>query len=359
MWIYNSIYFLSLFNFLFFYKNKNKKLEKIVNSLMIILLIFFSGLRYEIGADYENYVNIFERVPALKFPVDFSLYLEIHGEKGYLLLNSLIKTLGFDYKIIFLLMSIFTLVFLYKALKNSPYLSMSIYIYISSFFLRETMGQIRYGLSSIICFYSLKYIDENKKIYYFLISIAFFIQGVAIIFFLLPLIKYYLNKKNFKIKILVFIIFIIFGIIIDRNFYLNIIYFFSENMGNRLAYSIYTEKVKFSLYQGYIILSTLILLIFLNKIKKNKIFIIRYINLYFLGTILYFILFNFAIYAGRFLDLFYKINLLLYPFILKEIENRKVRYFFIIFLIIFHSYLFFKLLFINKELFIPYKNWLL
>lgn len=352
MWIYNFIYIISLVNFLFFYKVNNKKLEKIITKIILIILILVAGYRYHTGFDYNAYVSIFKALPDLN-EIILGKY-DIHGERLFLLLLKIVEKIGFEMRGVFLLISILTLGFTYLGLKQSNYFSFGIYIYISTFFLREGMGQIRAGLATAICFYALKYLNKKNNKFIFLILIASGIQTVGIFFLPLPFIIKLVNKSSAKIKIFFIIISILIGCFFSRNILLNLTSYISIDYFLKLKYSNYSYKVSFSLYQIYIV-SIAMIFIYLQKKCKIKIYKINQsINIFILGVIFYFLFFNFSILAGRVSDLYFKIILLLYPYILRIVNNKILRLIFILFIIILNTYLYYNYLIDKKDDFIPY-----
>lgn len=352
MWIYNFIYTISLVNFLFFYKVNNKKLEGIIAKIILIILILVAGYRYNTGFDYNAYINIFKNLPELD-KIIFGKY-DIHGERLFLLLVKIIERIGFETREIFLLISALTMIFIYRGLRQSNYLSFGIYIYISTFFLRESMGQIRAGLATAICFYALKYLNKKNRKFLFWVLIASGIQTVSIFFFILPFIIKLVNKLSAKIKIFFIIISIVIGCFLGRNILLNVVHFISIDYFLKLKYSNYSYKVSFSLYQVYIVLLTMIFIYFQKKYKVKIYKINQYINIFILGVVFYFLFFNFAILAGRVSDLYFKIILILYPQILKIVNNKVLRLIFILFIIILNTYLYYNYLVDKRDEFIPY-----
>lgn len=93
--IYYFSFFLLIFIFgLTNYIEKLKKFSKFFEILSIIILIFISGLRYEIGGDWENYQIQFEGFSTIGFP---SLAIFTSSDPFYIITNVISHRLGFGF----------------------------------------------------------------------------------------------------------------------------------------------------------------------------------------------------------------------------------------------------------------------
>lgn len=73
---------------------------------VLCILIFISGFRSG-GVDYDGYKFIYESVPDIsEFFESYDLLSSIHGELGFLLLNSLVKFIFDDFLSVYSLMLI-------------------------------------------------------------------------------------------------------------------------------------------------------------------------------------------------------------------------------------------------------------
>ena len=176
----------------------NKKNEKMINYIVIALLIFISGTRYYMGgSDVLVYEGVYNAVPKVDVVLNYIFNGINNGvnenyEKGFLLICSVIKELGFSYFGFTLLFAILFYVLMYKGL--SEFISIwtpfwALFMYKIMFY--NTFISIRQGITMAIFCYGLKYIRDNKMIKYFIICfIAFFIHRGAIILFPLYFVKY-------------------------------------------------------------------------------------------------------------------------------------------------------------------------
>ena len=97
---------------------------------LILLLVFgyflalYPGLRYTTGDDYFNYLDMFNLVKPLFDYSGFSElsnnFSQIHGEFGFLLINSIFKQLNLSFESLLLFIAFFNIIILIIALyKNS------------------------------------------------------------------------------------------------------------------------------------------------------------------------------------------------------------------------------------------------
>lgn len=101
---------------------KDEKTQKKIDIIILIILCLMTGTRYNIGGyDYFVYKNVYEHVPDI-LHFDLLNIWNIHEvfnlEKGFLLICSIVKSIGFTYYGFNLLCSIFFYFSLYKGLKK-------------------------------------------------------------------------------------------------------------------------------------------------------------------------------------------------------------------------------------------------
>lgn len=294
---------------------------------IILLLTFFCGLRGTyVGADYINYMEIFQQVPTLD-----SLskgYNEIHGELLYLFINSIIKTFTFDSVFIFLFIAFLTaLINIYNFNKYSHFFILSVLLYFSHFYLNKDFIQIRTALSSAILYFTIPYI-LNKKFFKFsiVVGIASLIHSAAIVMFFV----YFYSFIEFSKK-RVFIILAI-TIILSFTNWLHLILEILTNY-NILPYSV-------SLYIGSeydyplglsnpITIKQIIILsfftIYYNFYNKLKYFKIMY-NMYFLSTIWIILFSEFAIIAARVASFMSIVEVIILPMLILKFRYKKTIY---------------------------------
>lgn len=161
-------------------------LERRVFLTIAFLLVFIpSAIRYDIGTDFLNYINIYENI-------DIYTYLE----PGFYLLNWTLNYLNVDSQWVFVLTSlIFTIAFFVAYPPKSGawilHFAMMTLLWFISF------NTIRQALSTAICFYAIFYFFDKKYVPFFLFTLlATTFHTSAIIILLVGLIALIPLKRS-------------------------------------------------------------------------------------------------------------------------------------------------------------------
>ena len=181
---------------------RSKLLEVILLTIFIIALVTFIGTRGNSGADYLAYLDMFSLVPSLdNFSLDTTS--QIHGEFGYLFLNSIIKTAGFEIVLLFIVIAILSIFSkFWFVFKTSSYPLLAISLYLSHYFILIEFVQVRWGAAIGLLCVCLYFFNENKK----LKSLLFFFAAVSIHYFsFIFVFIYFLNCRWFTISRLNFL----------------------------------------------------------------------------------------------------------------------------------------------------------
>ena len=202
---------------------KDNKKRVIFEIITLIILILFSGTRYKIGGwDYEIYHRIFKWTPYLS---EFSLNTTniYNTEIGYLFLNSIIKTIGFNFYGFTLIHSALFYILLYKGLrKTNINFGFFIIVFLFKSCIFNTFVSMRQSLVIVIFLNSIPYLINNKAIKYLLCIIpCIFIHISSIILIPLVLLRNIKFKKRY---------FIIYGLICFGFFILNILNIYKFNI---------------------------------------------------------------------------------------------------------------------------------
>ena len=333
--IFTIFFLLSLIEAL----NKKSYFVKVTYVGICLFLFILSFLRWETGTDWINYYNYFKYIFDLPYELDIF-------EIGFRALN---------YSIRYLTDAI-------KKLSPFPILSLT-FLYASQ------LGNIlfvRQWIAIAILFYSITYIQKNKFIPFIaLVLIASSIHRSALIF----IISWWIFKINISTKkILLSLCLTIFLSYIIESF----LFSFLGSIGMRVIQarlSIYMddsynsglkENINFTLVliKGFINRAFILFISLYIYIKNSENKILRgYINLYWLGCILFFSLISISPALARLAYYFDFIQVILISYIMlfsfRTITNR------IIALIILGIYMLFRLnQFLNgpySEELIPYK----
>lgn len=163
--------------------------------LPIILFTLVFGLRYGVGVDYNNYVEVYEETAY------YDSFMEIWDneryEPGFSLLLYLCHFFNAPVYILFSIMAFLEIFLLYKTFKNEG--DILIYIYATLLFttvgISSFMNIIRHIVAFCFFLYSLQYIRDNKLIKYWLcclLALAFHKSALM----LFPLYFIWIKRKG-------------------------------------------------------------------------------------------------------------------------------------------------------------------
>ncbi|EPO5266057.1 EpsG family protein [Providencia rettgeri] len=174
--IYNlTLLFGSFFAFLSQYC-KNKKASLIFLSLSFIIVFLIAAIRYDIGTDYKNYVEIFKNLDSS------SEYLEI----SFIFIASILKSNNIDVQFLFVVFSFISLLFVYLASRNSnKFLFITAFILILYF---QSFSAIRQISAICIALYAFSYLISNRPLQFLvwlIISTTFHFSTIILLPFIL------------------------------------------------------------------------------------------------------------------------------------------------------------------------------
>ena len=346
--VYLVVVFLLLLLSLIYDINGKVKYRDFFFNVMLLIFILVAGLRWRIGVDTPNYLGAFYHVYPTIYKFTFDDY-GLFNSPFFVLLNSLVKTLGGRFYIVQLIHATIVNVLIFKYIKrHSSYIFTCLFFY--SFICNATYNfeTMRASISIVICLYANDYI-LNKKWWkgYMLYVLALLFHPQTIVLFILPLF-FFLKCNKWGLLFLAFSFFI--GVIIadllkDYMFLLEGEDALEDKVGN------YTNSEQYGTGGGFLHLIVffalptiylLVPLIYLKKIKcSNNVDIIE--PFIFLGLSFIMIRTNFEI-AYRYVDCFKIYFVILYSELFVQlIKNSKkmdfllsyVRSFVILFPIIF------------------------
>ena len=182
------VYFVILFLFLylsFVYDIQHIKRNRYISYIAIqLILILFAGLRYRIGGDTLNYIFFFyHEYPDLP-NFSFSDY-PIGQDPLYVLINSIVKSLGGRFYWVQLIQASFVIILTFKYFKrHTRYIftcALFFYFFCYTYFCMEVM---RASMSIVVSLYANDYIMEKKWVKGYLlyyVAILFHIQAVVLL----------------------------------------------------------------------------------------------------------------------------------------------------------------------------------
>ncbi|QTQ14521.1 EpsG family protein [Treponema parvum] len=167
-------------NEIFISQNKylNKSLKLLAFYVIFFYLIIFTVFKGNVGADYNSYM-LFFNLGKFKDYKDtlFSI------EPLFWYLSRLFFVLNLPFECFWFLLATITLILKFRFYKNmSPYLTVSLLIYLSGMFIERDFDGIRQGLSISFCYIGiLALLRSNKKefLIYCLIGILFHYSSVV------------------------------------------------------------------------------------------------------------------------------------------------------------------------------------
>ena len=298
--------------------NKSKVLKGTIYIVVIVMLSMFAGFRFYVGLDYSSYSNIFYQIMNGQ---------NVHLEPGFVYFNKLIGNYFYYPTLIFFVFAILTVTFKAVIIKlDTKKVFFALFIAFSLYFLVGTMGQIRSTFAQAIDFIALYLYMKNKRIIPFVLILISALFHVSAIVFLLIFI---LGARKYNT------IFII-GLLIAcaaLGHFLNIKGIgleFKDSygfIGSKLySYTnVETQKIGIS----FNVVLDIIIVIFALVMRKVYSINNRKFNLLFnvyVGSLISFLIFNnYFIIGVRFSNYFRLPLILLLPYLIEKIENKRIR----------------------------------
>jgi hypothetical protein len=285
--------------------------EKQINCLFFSLLIIFTtiaGIRYGVGTDYFNYLDIFNGIKVFN---DYN-YLE----PGFRFIISSVKGLGFPELSLFFIFSLISLSFLFKGIKeNSKYPFFSLFIYIIVFFIGYVFNVFRQGIVMSLFVFLLRDIEQRnfKKILLFsLFGLSIHYSAIFI------LLSYFFYKLKISRKMYIVMSIVLITLIATNGYWANLIVEFApEVLESKI--SAYMQDFKYGVdFLG--VLQRILLLAplfwYFPALKKSEVSFEGIFKLYFLGFIFY-AFFSFQGMLATRLNMFFRIlEIVILPYLL-------------------------------------------
>ena len=317
--------FLMLLSFIELYNNGYSTKIKVV---LIILLCFIMGFRYNVGNDYHNYVDIYENL---------DWYMDVF-EPGYILLCQFSQKLNLTYQFPFFICSLLTVLpIAFLVNKTIPRMfCTSMTVYVLSYVYFEAMNTVRQAVAMsafllVFYFYIIK--EQKLKALLALIFGALFHKSILIIAFLAFVISKFRDKFNIKLCLILLLGSFVIGHCLQSFF--DAISGLTMLLGLNSNYmDVFEERgVASGTFQIYLNISALYLLIFnkkqfSQKNRRNQIIALFYVA----GIVIYNVFISFFI-GLRFYWYFYLFLILVIPNLLKK-RKIKIRPLFFIALVL-------------------------
>ena len=327
--------FLMLLSFIELYNNGYSTKIKVV---LILLLCFIMGFRYNVGNDYHNYVDIYENL---------DWYMDVF-EPGYIFLCQFSQILNLTYQFPFFICSLLTVLpIAFLVNKTIPKMfCTSMTVYVLSYVYFEAMNTVRQAVAMsafllVFYFYIIK--EQKLKALLALIFGALFHKSILIIAFLAFIISKFRDKFNIKLCLILLLGSFVIGHCLQSFF--DAISALIMLLGLNSNYmDVFEERgVASGTFQIYLNISALYLLIFNKKQfspknRRNQIIALFYVA----GIVIYNVFISF--YIGlRFYWYFYLFLILVIPNLLKKRKIKIRPLFFIALVLIITIYTFVSL----------------
>ncbi len=336
-------------------KNIQSNFRDILYFLFIIFLIFFTGLRYEVGGDWviynENFINNSENFKIF----DFS----IRSDYGWELISFLLSKLTFGYVSINLISSAFFFIAFSIFISDYKYKLLAYLVSFPVIILILLMGFTRQAVAFSFLLLSLNYLFKSKfsKSFLFLLLGVFFHKSVFIFMFLYLLFPKFIFRV-FLNRIYIFLLLILITLFTFFLLYEDFYQIYTQYFGIYITSNPESQGTYFRWLLNFI--PSLIFIFFYKKFDLNNIQKRVYMCFSILIILLFFAISNYSTGIDRFLYYFSIIQIyvfsnlpILFNYLKKHIIFGIIIYYFIILYVwIFysnHSYLWipYKLYFFN------------
>lgn len=200
--IYYSIFVLMSLSLLF----KIKGIEtKYVAVFWIIVLSFMTAVRYEVGTDYDSYVQLFSAAPTLGHMLPKTLYIEW----GAYLSMVFIKTIFGHVEYWFLFTSLISFTAVYCAIRNlfPQILGEALLVYFSFFFLQNHFNIVRHGVMAAFLWFAFSCIPQKQLTKYLLAMAVAILFHISAVFFV-PM--YWILNRQFPNYLTIVILVVLF-----------------------------------------------------------------------------------------------------------------------------------------------------
>ncbi|GKU77026.1 transmembrane protein EpsG [Paenibacillus sp. L3-i20] len=282
-----------------------------INKLIIGCLLVFSiiaGIRYGIGTDYFNYLEIFNYVNVIS---DYG-YLE----PGFRFVIVLIKSLGFSVESLFFFFSFITLFYMFYGIKKtSIYPMFSVFLFITVFYIGYVFNGVRQGIAMALFVYLLIDIEQRnfkKVLLYTIIGLTLHFSAIFI------MVGYFFSRLKFSRKSYVILTVLLVVAIFTNHIWTNaFMYLMPDYIQTKI--DIYANGIVGGIDSIGVLQRLLLLILFLiyyNKLKMVNASFEWIFKLYFLGFVFY-AMFSFQEMFATRINMFFRIlEIILLPYIL-------------------------------------------
>ena len=296
------------------FRNKNANLGFM---LSYGILFFFRAFRADtVGGDLRRYKEVFYLLGRSSWREVFSVYTGF--EKGFLLLNKILYTIYPNFQILLIFTSVVVTIAIANFVKrNSSIPELSLYIYITMYFMGATFNNERQALAIALLMYSFEYVKKRKVLpFTILVLCACSIHKASFAFWIMyPIYNIKLSEKYW---ILVGVIAAILAMYTKPllNFFIN--YFYKKWIG---------QDLMAGQGEGYLTLLCLIILtvfVLPSRIYKNDPNKCIFIHMLTIAMLLEIVALNFGS-LNRLVKVF-SVGMIIYiPDMIKTMKNYRIK----------------------------------
>lgn len=202
-------------------KEQARKLGIVVSSLVLVIFWCIVCLKGNVGTDYKSYERLFYLIGPSSF---FDPILAV--EPGFWYWMQLIYVLGFSFVGFWFITGLINIgIKIYTFRELSPYISVSLLIYLVGLFFERDFDGIRQGFAIGLCYWGIvEFLKGKRSLFFLLVTFAVFIHYTSLLFYFIPVFAK-IRIKNKIAFLLIFIAFVCYFFKIDliRNFLLQIL----------------------------------------------------------------------------------------------------------------------------------------
>lgn len=209
----------------------NKSIHNYKSSLFILISFFsiflISGLRYNVGTDYQEYVNLFYSISNTKIIVLDHTAIE----PLFIVFIKIVSIFSNNPVWLFLAFSFFITYFIYKAsIKSSNLYDLAIFLFLVLGFYTSSLNIVRQWMAASVLLFGYSFLEnENseKNKFWWYVLLAFLCHYSSLI--VIPI--YFFIHKPRTNKIRIFFILLSIVIFNSTNFIIEILQYISLNIG--------------------------------------------------------------------------------------------------------------------------------
>ncbi|MBS6507610.1 MAG: EpsG family protein [Paraclostridium bifermentans] len=302
---------------------EDKKTRNLIYALLCFILIIFAGTRFETGSDWPDYTSTFNNdVGTLKQLLNGTVSLsESRMESGYIVVNSIVKSLGGSINEVFLIMAAITIPIIFKSCKRyTPYCFVAILLYLRYAYPQTNFMFVRQGLSIAVFLYSIRYIHEKNFLKYFIcITICVLFHKSTLVLY--PV--YFIVNREYKTSILVILMGL--SVILGFTRWINFITLFTPDVIDKSINSYLSAGMSAGISPAMIekILVILVALIFRKKLSEKFKYFNIFLNLYVISFMSYYSLIESYVLQQRMVIIFNISGIILISYFI-YLGNKKI-----------------------------------